>query len=43
MTLCDHCDLPLHKDSNGYWVGPDETSDCDTSPLSGHTVEGSER
>lgn len=25
---CDHCDLPLTVDRNGYWVGPDETSDC---------------
>lgn len=39
MPLCDHCQLTLHRDSNGYWVGEDETSDCDTSPF-GHTVEG---
>lgn len=33
---CDHCGQRLHHDINGWWVGPDETSDC---PLNegGHT------
>lgn len=39
-TMCDHCELPVHLDRNGYWAGPDNTSDCRLHP-NGHTVNGS--
>ena len=39
---CEHCDRPVDKDSNGWWVGDDETSDCPENPQ-GHTVNGSVR
>lgn len=38
-TTCDHCHGPVHRDVNGYWVGADETSECEASP-DGHTVDG---
>lgn len=33
---CDSCGEELHLDPNGYFVGKDETSDCEEE-LSGHT------
>jgi hypothetical protein len=40
MTItCDHCRQPMHHDSNGYWVGDDNTSDCPEN-MDGHTVNG---
>lgn len=36
---CDHCRLPLTRDRNGYWVGPDKTSDCGKHER-GHMIEG---
>lgn len=42
QTACDHCGQLVHQDSNGWWVGQDDTSDCPTSER-GHEVEGSPR
>jgi hypothetical protein len=36
---CDHCSVPLHRDTNGWWVGPDESSDC-PSCNRGHELDG---
>lgn len=36
---CDHCHEPVERDRNGYWVGPDKTSDC-AKDDGGHTIEG---
>jgi hypothetical protein len=36
---CDHCHRRVSRDINGWWVGDDGTSDCDTSHR-GHEVNG---
>lgn len=41
-SRCDHCGLDVRRDSNGWWVGPDDTSDCADSP-DGHEVDGKQR
>ena len=38
---CDHCGEELHRDSNGYFVGKDETSDCSMT-AAGHRYNGKE-
>lgn len=40
---CDHCQQRLERDDNGYWVGPDGTSDCPVDVGGGHTVDGDVR
>lgn len=40
MPKCDSCGQELHSDRAGYWVGPDETSDCPVDDRRGHTVNG---
>ena len=42
MSGCDWCDAVLHRDSNGYWVGDDDTSEC-PSHDEGHTVDNRSR
>lgn len=39
---CDHCQTELSRDTNGYYVGSDSTSDCPESDA-GHTVNGDVR
>lgn len=39
---CDHCQQPVHRDLNRWWVGADETSECPTSDR-GHEVAGQPR
>lgn len=39
---CDHCRQPVHADRNGWWVGADETSECDSN-AEGHEVDGYQR
>lgn len=36
---CDSCYEKLTVDKNGFYVGPDETSDCPVSD-EGHTYDG---
>ena len=40
LRRCDHCGADVHMDRNGWWVGPDNTSDCAANDR-GHEVEGS--
>jgi hypothetical protein len=40
--VCDHCGLPVRPDGNGWWIGPDSTSDCDADDR-GHEVDGEAR
>lgn len=39
---CDHCKQDLHRDTNGWFVGSDDTSDCPDSGF-GHMVDGQPR
>lgn len=43
IPMCDHCSLLVHRQmAGGWWVGQDETSDCDVN-AAGHTVNGDAR